>query len=213
MTIWNNRYSITCIGEAMSDWFNDEETQVDRGISNSLLSQLPIGYELITTANDLRLYGDHNIDLMESLHLAGGHWDPSLLAYIIPLGRNAQLEHALKHYSQQQQGMADTMSILARHMAPDQQQVENQRRKRAVEQRIKIIVGRYHPGDLLKGHEILTLGKHWQEFPGLQWQAVDKALCFECENYTRVSANSECQLCEAQRFGLEPITYCYAYFD
>ncbi len=197
----------------MSDWFNDEETQVDRGISNSLLSQLPIGYELITTANDLRLYGDHNIDLMESLHLAGGHWDPSLLAYIIPLGRNAQLEHALKHYSQQQQGMADTMSILARHMAPDQQQVENQRRKRAVEQRIKIIVGRYHPGDLLKGHEILTLGKHWQEFPGLQWQAVDKALCFECENYTRVSANSECQLCEAQRFGLEPITYCYAYFD
>ena len=81
----------------MSDWFDDEETPVDTGISASLLKHLPIGYELITTAIDLRLYGDHNIDLMESLHLAGGHWDPSLLAYSSPLGRHAQLERALKH--------------------------------------------------------------------------------------------------------------------
>lgn len=197
----------------MSDWFNDEEAQVDMGISASLLNHLPIGYELITTANDLRLYGDHNIDLMESLHLAGGHWDPDLLAYSIPLGRHVQLEHALKHFTQQQQGMADTMSILARHMAPDQHQVEEQRRKKAVDQRIKIIVGRYHAGDLLKGHEILSLGKHWQEFPGSQWQGVDKAVCIECEKYTKVSTNNECQSCEIQRHGLEPITYCYAYFD
>jgi hypothetical protein len=109
--------------------------------------------------------------------------------------------------------MADTMSILASHMAPDQHQVEVQRRKRAVEQRIKIIVGRYHAGDLLKGHEILSLGKHWQDFPGSQWQGVDKAVCVECEKYNRVSANNECQSCEAQRQGLVPITYCYAYFD
>ena len=197
----------------MSDWFDDDETQVSMGISASLLKHLPIGYELITTANDLRLYGDHNIDLMQSLHLAGGHWDPELLAYTIPLGRHAQLEHALKHFTQQQQGMADTMSILASHMAPDQHQVEVQRRKRAVEQRIKIIVGRYHAGDLLKGHEILSLGKHWQDFPGSQWQGVDKAVCVECEKYNRVSANNECQPCEAQRQGLVPITYCYAYFD
>ena len=85
----------------MSDWFDDEEAPLDTGISASLLKHLPIGYELITTAIDLRLYGDHNIDLMESLHLAGGHWDPSLLAYSIPLGRHAQLERALKHYAQQ----------------------------------------------------------------------------------------------------------------
>jgi hypothetical protein len=197
----------------MSDWFNDEKTLVDTGISASLLNQLPIGYELITTANDLRLYGDHNIDLMESLHLAGGHWEPSLLAYSIPLGRNAQLEHALKHYSQQQQGMADTMNILASHMAPDQQQLEHQRRKRAVEQRIKIIVGRYHPGDLLKGQEILTLGKHWQEFPGLQWQSVNKAKCVVCSKFIGVSSTQKCQQCTAKASGLEAITYCYAYFD
>lgn len=197
----------------MSDWFDDDETHVSMGISASLLKHLPIGYELITTTNDLRLYGDHNIDLMESLHLAGGHWDPDLLAYTIPLGRHAQLEHALKHFTQQQQGMADTMSILASHMAPDQHQVEVQRRKRALEQRIKIIVGRYHVGDLLKGHEILSLGRHWQDFPGSQWQGVDKAVCIECEKYNRVSANNECQSCDAQRHGLAPITYCYAYFD
>ena len=197
----------------MSDWFDDEEAPLDTGISASLLKHLPIGYELITTAIDLRLYGDHNIDLMESLHLAGGHWDPSLLAYSIPLGRHAQLERALKHYTQQQQGMADTMSILASHMAPDENHVEVQRRKRAVDQRIKIIAGRYHAGDLLKGHEILTLGKHWQEFPGLQWQAVDKAECIECEKYTRVSSTRKCQQCAAKESGLEPITYCYAYFD
>ena len=197
----------------MSDWFDDDETHVSMGISASLLKHLPIGYELITTTNELRLYGDHNIDLMESLHLAGGHWDPDLLAYTIPLGRHAQLEHALKHFTQQQQGMADTMSILASHMAPDQHQVEVQRRKRALEQRIKIIVGRYHVGDLLKGHEILSLGRHWQDFPGSQWQVVDKAVCIECEKYNRVSANNECQSCDAQRHGLAPITYCYAYFD
>ena len=197
----------------MSDWVNDEEAQVDMGISASLLNHLPIGYELITTANDLRLYGDHNIDLMESLHLAGGHWDPDLLAYSIPLGRHAQLEHALKHFTQQQQGMADTMSILARHMAPDQHQVEQQRRKKAVDQRIKIIVGRYHAGDLLKGHEILSLGKHWQEFPGLQWQVVDKAKCVTCNKFSRVSSTQTCQQCAAKDSGLEPITYCYAYFD
>ena len=197
----------------MSDWFDDEEAPLDTGISASLLKHLPIGYELITTAIDLRLYGDHNIDLMESLHLAGGHWDPSLLAYSIPLGRHAQLERALKHYTQQQQGMADTMSILASHMAPNQNQVEEHRRKRALDQRIKIIAGRYHAGDLLKGHEILTLGKHWQEFPGLQWQAVDKAECIECEKYSRVSSTRKCQQCAAKESGLEPITYCYAYFD
>ena len=82
----------------MSDWFDDNDTQIDTGISKALLNYLPIGYELITTANDLRLYGDHSIDLMESLHLAGGHWDPDLLAYSLPLGRDAQLEHALKHF-------------------------------------------------------------------------------------------------------------------
>ena len=197
----------------MSDWFDDDETQVSMGISASLLKHLPIGYELITTANDLRLYGDHNIDLMQSLHLAGGHWDPELLAYTIPLGRHAQLEHALKHFTQQQQGMADTMSILASHMAPDQNQVEEQRRKRAVDQRIKIIAGRYHAGDLLKGHEILSLGKHWQEFPGLQWKAVDKAKCGVCDKFARVSSAKKCQQCAAKGSGLEPITYCYAYFD
>ena len=197
----------------MSDWFDEEDTPVDKAFSASLLNHLPIGYELITTANDLRLYGDHNIDLMESLHLAGGHWDPDLLAYSIPLGRQVQLEHALKHFMQQQQGMADTMNLLARHMAPDQHQVEEQRRKRAAEQRIKIIVGRYHAGDLLKGHEIISLGKHWQEFPGSQWQGVDKAVCIECEKYTKISTNNECQSCETQRLGLAPITYCYAYFD
>jgi hypothetical protein len=109
--------------------------------------------------------------------------------------------------------MADTMSILASHMAPDQNQLEEHRRKRAVDQRIKIIAGRYHAGDLLKGHEILTLGKHWQEFPGLQWQAVDKAECIECENYSRVSSTRKCQQCAAKESDLEPITYCYAYFD
>jgi hypothetical protein len=197
----------------MSDWFDDEETPVEATLSASLLDHLPLGYELITTAYDMRLYGEHNIDLMESLHLVGGHWDPDLLAYTIPLGRQAQLEHALKHFAQQQQGMADTMSILASHMAPDATQVEEQRRKRAVGQRIKIIVGRYHAGDLLKGQEILSLGKHWQEFPGSQWQGVDKAVCIECETFSRVSANNECQICEAQRHGVEPITYCYAYFD
>jgi len=197
----------------MSDWFDDEETPVETILSASLLDHLPLGYELITTANDMRLYGEHNIDLMESLHLVGGHWNPDLLAYTIPLGRQAQLEHALKHFAQQQQGMADTMSILASHMAPDATQVEEQRRKRAVGQRIKIIVGRYHAGDLLKGQEILSLGKHWQEFPGSQWQGVDKAACIECEKFSRVSANNECQICEAQRHGVEPITYCYAYFD
>jgi|TARA_B110000090_G_scaffold157097_1_gene172738 hypothetical protein len=197
----------------MSDWFDDDETHASVGISASLLKHLPIGYELITTANDLRLYGDHNIDLMESLHLAGGHWDPDLLAYTIPLGRHAQLEHALKHFTQQQQGMADTMSILASHMAPDQHQVEVHRRKQAVDQRIKIIVGRYHAGDLLKGHEILSLGRHWQDFPGSQWQGVDKAVCVACKKYNRVSVNKECQRCEADRQGLVPITYCYAYFD
>jgi len=197
----------------MSDWFDDEEAPLDTGISASLLKHLPIGYELITTAIDLRLYGDHNIDLMESLHLAGGHWDPSLLAYSIPLGRDAQLERALKHYTQQQQGMADTMSILASHMVPDENQVEVQRRKRAVDQRIKIIAGRYHAGDLLKGHEILSLGKHWQEFPGLQWQGVDKAKCATCDKFARVSSSKKCQQCTAKGIGLEPITYCYAYFD
>ncbi|MDC9720755.1 MAG: hypothetical protein PSN46_08540 [Gammaproteobacteria bacterium] len=197
----------------MSDWFDDEDTPIAKGFSASLLDHLPLGYELIATTHDLRLYGDHNIDLMESLHLVGGHWEPHLLAYSIPLGREAQLEHALKHFSKQKQGMEDTMNILARHMAPDQAHIEEKRRKRAVDQRIKIIVGRYHPGDLLKGHEILSLGKHWQEFPGSQWQGVDKAVCIECEKYSRVSANNECQLCEAQRHGLDPITYCYAYFD
>ena len=197
----------------MSDWFDDQEKPVEATLSASLLDHLPLGYELITTAYDMRLYGEHNIDLMESLHLVGGHWDPDLLAYTIPLGRQAQLEHALKHFAQQQQGMADTMSILASHMAPDATQVEEQRRKRAVGQRIKIIVGRYHAGDLLKGQEILSLGKHWQEFPGSQWQGVDKAVCIECEKFSRVSANNECQICEAQRHGVEPITYCYAYFD
>ena len=197
----------------MSDWFNDNEAQGDSGISRSLLNHLPIGYELVTTDKDLRLYGDHSIDLMQSLHLAGGHWDPDLLAYIIPLGRFAQLEHALKHFMQQQQGMADTMSILASHMAPDQHQVEQQRRKRAIDQRLKIIVGRYHTCDLLTGQEILSLGKHWQEFPGSQWQGLDKAVCIACENYVRVSSNNECQLCETQRHHIKPITYCYAYFD
>ena len=47
----------------MSDWFDEEDTLVDKVFSASLLNHLPIGYELITTANDLRLYGDHNIDL------------------------------------------------------------------------------------------------------------------------------------------------------
>ena len=197
----------------MSDWFDDQEKKVDIGISASLLNHLPMGYELITTANDLRLYGDHNIDLMESLHLAGGHWDPDLLAYSIPLGRHTQLERALKHYAQQQQGMADTMSILARHMAPDQNQVEVHRRIRAIDQRIKIIVGRYHAGDLLKGHEILSLGKHWQEFPGSKWQGVDKAKCAKCDKFVRVSHSKKCQQCTANEIGLKPITYCYAYFD
>ena len=197
----------------MSDWFDSEDIPTEAGLSTSLLNHLPMGYELITTVHDLRLYGDHNIDLMESLHLAGGHWDPELLAYSIPLGRQAQLEHALKHYAQQQQGMADTMNILAAHMAPDQNQVEEQRRKRAVDQSIKIIVGRYHAGDLLKGQEIITLGKHWQEFPGSQWQGVDKAKCTQCKKYARVAASHECQLCDAKRHGLQPVTYCYAYFD
>ena len=48
----------------MSDWFDEEDTPVDKAFSASLLNHLPIGYELITTANDLRLYGDHNIDLL-----------------------------------------------------------------------------------------------------------------------------------------------------
>ncbi|MBT4442762.1 MAG: hypothetical protein HOH02_12015 [Oceanospirillaceae bacterium] len=197
----------------MSDWFESEDIEDAAALPTSLLDHLPLGYELVTTAHDLRLYGDHNIDLMQSLHLAGGHWDPNLLAYTIPLGRQAQLEHALKHFAKQQQGMVDAMSILAAHMAPDQTQVEAQRRKRAVDQRIKIIVGRYHAGDLLKGHEIITLGRHWQEFPGSQWQGVDKAKCVECEKYSRVSAINECQICEAKRHGLDPVTYCYAYFD
>jgi len=38
----------------MSDWFDDNDTQIDTGISKALLNYLPIGYELITTANDLR---------------------------------------------------------------------------------------------------------------------------------------------------------------
>jgi len=198
----------------MSDWFDSVDEDNDgANLSASLLEHLPIGYELITTAQDLRLYGDQNIDLMQSLHLAGGHWDPDLLAYIIPLGRQAQLEHALKNFAKGQQGMLDTMSILAAHMAPDQHQVEEARRKRAVDQRIKIIVGRYHQGDLLKGQEIITLGKHWQEIPGSQWQHVSKAKCHGCNKYLRLSASNECQLCDAKRHGLAPITYCYAYFD
>ena len=64
----------------MDDWFDEQEPTVDSGISAALLKYLPIGYELISTENDLRLYGDQNIDLMQSLHLAGGHWDPDLLA-------------------------------------------------------------------------------------------------------------------------------------
>lgn len=197
----------------MSDWFDDDGSPIDTGISATLLNHLPIGYELITTANDLRLYGDHSIDLMQSLHLAGGHWDPDLLAYSIPLGRDAQLENALKHYASQQQGMIDTMSILASHMAPDQHQVEEERRKRAIDQRLKIIVGRYQAGDLLKGHEILSLGKRWQEYPGLNWQMADKAKCTSCHKFARVSATHTCQQCTAKGSGLEPITYCYAYFD
>ncbi|MCO4838423.1 MAG: hypothetical protein KC426_10090 [Oceanospirillaceae bacterium] len=197
----------------MSDWFDDNDIPIDTGISKALLNYLPIGYELITTANDLRLYGDHSIDLMESLHLAGGHWDPDLLAYSIPLGRDAQLEHALKHYAKQQQGMADTMSILAKHTAPDQIQVEQERRTRAVDQRIKIIVGRYQTGDLLKGQVILSLGKRWQEYPGLKWQMAEKAKCSRCNKFSRVSLVGQCQKCTAQNSGLEPITYCYAYFD
>ena len=89
----------------MSDWFESEDIEDAAALPTSLLDHLPLGYELVTTAHDLRLYGDHNIDLMQSLHLAGGHWDPNLLAYTIPLGRQAQLEHALKHFAKQQQGM------------------------------------------------------------------------------------------------------------
>ena len=61
----------------MSDWFNDDETPADSGISESLLNHLPIGYELVTTDKDLRLYGEQSIDLMQSLHLAGGALGPS----------------------------------------------------------------------------------------------------------------------------------------
>jgi hypothetical protein len=197
----------------MDDWFDEQEPTVDSGISAALLKYLPIGYELISTENDLRLYGDQNIDLMQSLHLAGGHWDPDLLAYSIPLGRDAQLEHALKHFAQQQKDMADTMSILARHMAPDQNKLEEQRRQRAIEHRIKIIVGRYHAGDLLKGQEIISLGKRWQEYPGLKWQGGEKAKCNTCERFTRLDVSQTCQECTAKADGVDAITYCYAYFD
>ena len=199
----------------MSDLFDDtpESSGYTSNSPSHQWQHLPLGYELVATPNEMRLYGAFTTDLADALHSVGGHWDPDLLAYVLPLGRAAQIDLALKKFQQQQSDFDDTMAILASHMGPDEAEVEQQRRQRAIDNRLKVIAGQYHAGDRLKGRTILEFGKTWQEFPGLEWHFHHKAKCLQCHRYRGLSGTNVCQACSAEQQGLKPAAYCYAYFD
>ncbi|MCP4789545.1 MAG: hypothetical protein GY881_04835 [Gammaproteobacteria bacterium] len=193
----------------MSDLFDDSN---EPSLPYSW-QHLPFGYELVTTPNDIRLYGPFSTDLADALHGVGGHWEPDLLAYSMPLGRQPQIDQALKKYTQSQDEFASVMAKLAAHSGPNEQQREQQRRQNAVANRLKVVVGQYQPGDRLKGRTILDFGRPWQEFPGLEWHLHHKGKCLQCHKYRGLSGTNVCQTCSAEQQGLTAMTYCYAYFD
>lgn len=198
----------------MSDLFDDTDGANTPGYDKPYNWQhLPWGYELVTTANEMRLYGGFSTELAEVLHTVGGHWDPELLAYVLPLGRAPQIDLALKKYQQQQSDFDSTMAILAAHGAPTENQREQERRQRAVENRLKVVAGQYAAGDRLKGKTILDFGKNWQEYPGLEWHFHHKGKCLQCHTYRGLSGTDVCQPCAADQLGLKAVSYCYAYFD
>ena len=198
----------------MSDLFDETDGANTPGYDRPYAWQhLPWGYELVTTPTEMRLYGAFATDLAEVLHTVGGHWDPDLLAYVLPLGRAPQIDLALKKYQQQQSDFDKTMAILAAHGGPTENQREQQRRQRAVENRLKVVAGQYRAGDRLKGKTILDFGKSWQEFPGLEWHFHHKGKCLQCHKYRGLSGTDVCQPCAAEQLSLTAVSYCYAYFD
>ena len=100
----------------MSDLFDDtpESSGYTSNSPSHQWQHLPLGYELVATPNEMRLYGAFTTDLAEALHSVGGHWDPDLLAYVLPLGRAAQIDLALKKFQQQQSDFDDTMAKIVR---------------------------------------------------------------------------------------------------
>ncbi|MDP6968801.1 MAG: hypothetical protein QGG88_06775 [Gammaproteobacteria bacterium] len=194
----------------MSDLFDDSP---DFSTNSYVWQHLPWGYELVATPSEMRLYGAFVSHLAEVLHTVGGHWDPDLLAYILPHGRPVQIDLALKKFQQQQSDFDQTMAILAAHSGPEAAPKEDQRRRRAIDNRLKVVVGQYQAGDRLKGQTILEFGKTWQEFPGLEWYFHHKDKCLQCHRYRGVSGTRVCQPCSAQQQDIKPVAYCYAYFD
>ena len=194
----------------MSDLFDDTD---DPFASHYTWQHIPRGYELVTTPDEMRLYGAFASHLAEVLHTVGGHWDPDLLAYILPLGRAVQIDLALKKFQQQTSDFDQTMAILAAHTGPEAAPKEEQRRQRAIANRLKVVVGQYRVGDLLKGQTILEFGKQWHEYPSLEWHFHHKGKCLECGRYRGLSGTHVCQPCSAEQQDIKPIAYCYDYFD
>lgn len=178
---------------------------------------IPFGYEMVTTSEEYRLYGDYSANLATLLNQCAGAWSPSLLAYQLPLGRASHIDVLLRKYQQEEAELDVLMEQVAGHIQTKKNNSTPssilKHRQQAIASRRKVVTEQYQVGDRLHGKPIVDFGKRWQEYPTLLWQFSTKGVCSACATHKGLDKQVICQQCAAKQQAIQAVTYCYAYFE
>lgn len=196
---------------------------------------LPTGVAVTIDRGGLKIKAPYDGgDLNRRLNKKGGHWNQWDKCIDAPLAAVESLPKILSNWAkaqgiaQQEKATAEAQRQAkieaerkAQRLAWDEenrreaeqrkaaQQAEDQRRAKAVANRVQVTVGEYKIGDVLNGRQITGFGKSWEEATLSSGQLYQPCDYGRCEGEP-VCVN--CFKCE-KHCGCDSVTVCYAYFE
>jgi|GEM_PF-6519697 hypothetical protein len=189
------------------------DDMMDDATESLAVLELPAGWTAKPGYPVIVLTGPYNAEMPARLRRAGGHWDAVEKTWNIPTEKHASLKrifaNAQKSADQKLAAAraAQESKKLARanDIALKQAERDDAKKRRAVglQQRVKVVAGRYQIGDELQGKRITGFGQVWTEF-GQKIRVTDDTACVYgmmpgLDYYPLVTVPGG--------------TFCYAYFD